>query len=103
MKNHIYQKNEEFAQQKRTSLPQELIIEILSLLPVKCLVRFQYVSKSWFALIINDSYFIKLHLKRSKERTLILETDEPLDYLMVNFSIDDRFGEAVKIKHPLHH
>jgi len=104
MKGHIYQKkNKEFAQQKRTTLPLELIIEILSLLPVKSLVRFLYVSKSWFALIINDSYFIKLHLNRSRERTLILVADKPRYFHLVNFSIDDRFGEAMKIKQPLHH
>jgi len=104
MKGHIHQKkNAEFAQQKRTTLPQELIIEILSLLPVKPLVRFLYVSKSWFALIINDSHFIKLHLNRSIERTLIFVDYEPRYFHLVNFSKYDRFGEAVKIKHPLHH
>jgi F-box interacting protein len=86
-----------------THLPQELITQILSILPIKPLVRFQCVSKSWFALIINDSYFINLHLSRSKERILILERSEPLDYFIVNLSNEDRFGEAVKIKHPLQH
>ena len=86
-----------------THLPQELITQILSILPIKPLVRFQCVSKSWFALIINDSYFINLHLSRSKERILILASPEPLDYLIVNLSNEDRFGEAVKIKHPLQH
>ncbi|XP_059441821.1 F-box protein CPR1-like [Corylus avellana] len=88
---------------KTTHLPQELITQILSILPIKPLVRFQCVSKSWFALIINDSHFINLHLSRSKERILILASSEPLDYLIVNLSNEDRFGEAVKIQHPLHH
>ncbi|XP_059437067.1 F-box protein CPR1-like [Corylus avellana] len=101
MKNNIYQKKKEFAHQKMKmkTLPQELIAQILSLLPVNPLVRFQCVSKLWFALI-NDSYFIKLHLNRSKERFLILETDYPDDYSMVKFSNEDQFGTAVKIKRP---
>ena len=95
MNNHIYQK------MKMTTLPQELIAEILSLLPINPLVRFQCVSKLWFALI-NDSYFIKLHLNRSKERILILETNPPDDYSMVDISNEDQFGTAVNIKHPLY-
>ena len=86
-----------------THLQQELITQILSMLPIMPLVWFQCVSKSWFALIINGSYFIKLHLSRSKECIIILASDQPCDYLIVNLSNEDRFGEAVKIKHPLLH
>jgi F-box interacting protein len=45
-------------------LPDELIIEVLSFLPVKSLMRLKCVSKSWKTLISN-SFFIKLHLQRS--------------------------------------
>ncbi|XP_059436742.1 F-box protein CPR1-like [Corylus avellana] len=93
----------EFVHRKMKSLPQELITEILSLLPIKPLVRFQCVSKPWFSQI-NNSDFIKLHLKlnHSRERTLIVkETEFPHDYYKVNFSNEGRFGEAVKIKKPL--
>ncbi|XP_057425814.1 F-box/kelch-repeat protein At3g23880-like [Lotus japonicus] len=48
-------------------LPQELIIEVLSWLPVKSLVQFTCVSKSWKSLISN-SQFVKLHLHRSSSR-----------------------------------
>ncbi|XP_057453223.1 F-box protein CPR1-like [Lotus japonicus] len=47
--------------------PEELILEILSFLPVKPLVRFKCVSKSWNS-TISDSQFIKLHLHRSCSR-----------------------------------
>jgi F-box interacting protein len=102
MENRIYQKKKkEFTPQKMNmkTLPQHLIVEILSLLPVNPLVRFQCVAKLWFALI-SDSNFIKLHLNHSKERFLILYTDHPDDFSMVNFSNEDQFGTAVKIKRP---
>ncbi|KAK7293131.1 hypothetical protein RJT34_15992 [Clitoria ternatea] len=46
-------------------LADHLIVEILSWLPVKSLIRFRCVSKSWNSLIISDSQFTKLHLQRS--------------------------------------
>ncbi|XP_057419150.1 F-box/kelch-repeat protein At3g23880-like [Lotus japonicus] len=45
-------------------LPEELVVEILSCLPVKSLMRFKSVSKSWKSLM-SDSQLVKLHLHRS--------------------------------------
>jgi hypothetical protein len=45
-------------------LPNDLIAEILSFLPVKYLVRFRSVCKPWKTLIY-DHNFVKLHLNRS--------------------------------------
>ncbi|XVF39340.1 hypothetical protein PTKIN_Ptkin01aG0026800 [Pterospermum kingtungense] len=45
-------------------IPQDTVLDILSSLPVKSLVRFQSVSKEWLS-YISDPYFIKLHLKQS--------------------------------------
>jgi len=47
--------------------PDELLVEVLSLLPVKSLIRFKCVSKYWNTLI-SDPSFVKLHLKKSTTR-----------------------------------
>ncbi|XVF39337.1 hypothetical protein PTKIN_Ptkin01aG0026500 [Pterospermum kingtungense] len=45
-------------------ISQDIVLSILSLLPVKSLFRFKSVSKEWLSLI-DDPFFIKLHLKQS--------------------------------------
>ncbi|MCI12256.1 F-box protein, partial [Trifolium medium] len=45
-------------------LPAELIAEIISLLPVKSLMKFICVNK-FFKTLISDDYFVQLHLKKS--------------------------------------
>ncbi|KAL7215748.1 hypothetical protein ACSBR1_027817 [Camellia fascicularis] len=49
--------------------PEEVLIEILSRLPVKSLLRFTCVSKPWRSLITNPS-FINTHLNKSTNNTL---------------------------------
>ncbi|XP_031273134.1 F-box protein CPR1-like [Pistacia vera] len=49
-------------------LPQEIIEDILSRLPVKNLVQLKCGCKAWFALI-SDPQFAKLQLKKAKETT----------------------------------
>ncbi|GER28305.1 F-box family protein [Striga asiatica] len=48
------------------NFPDDIIAEILSRLPVKSLLRFKRVSKSWRALISGDQ-FVRDHLRISKD------------------------------------
>ncbi|KAL3630856.1 hypothetical protein CASFOL_023840 [Castilleja foliolosa] len=50
------------------NLPWDVTTEILSMLPVKSLMRFKCVSKSFHDLISNDPIFIKNHLYHHRRR-----------------------------------
>ncbi|XP_059635812.1 F-box/kelch-repeat protein At3g06240-like [Cornus florida] len=52
-------------------IPYDLVMEILSWLPVKSILRFKCVSKSWLAMLTNP-HFVKLHLTRSSNSKLVL-------------------------------
>lgn len=47
------------------ALPHELVMEILSRLPVQYLFKFRCVSKTWLQSITQDPHFAKLHFDRS--------------------------------------
>jgi F-box interacting protein len=49
------------ANMRNRGLPEEMLVEILSRVPVKCLLRFKCVCKSWYALSTNP-HFITKHL-----------------------------------------
>ncbi|KAF2597782.1 hypothetical protein F2Q68_00007702 [Brassica cretica] len=64
-------REQDHADNHTTTIPFDLIIEILSLLPAKSLIRFQSVSKLWFS-TIRTKNFIDLFLARSKTRPRLL-------------------------------
>ncbi|KAI4303897.1 hypothetical protein MLD38_039479 [Melastoma candidum] len=49
-----------------TKLPDDIVMDILSRLPVKTLMRFKCVSKGWHA-VISNPHFVKMHLQRVVE------------------------------------
>ncbi|XP_042515310.1 F-box protein CPR1-like [Macadamia integrifolia] len=69
------------------NLSEDLIIGILSRLPVKSLLRFRCVCKPWCALI-TDSAFIKMHLTQSlatnTNLTLIVNKSKSIDLYSVD-------------------
>ncbi|KAL3533860.1 hypothetical protein ACH5RR_007381 [Cinchona calisaya] len=80
-------------------IPQEIIFEILPWLPVKSLLRFKCVCKSWLSLI-SSSEFIKTHLKNSSKHNnyafhiFVLQSSEidykipfPGDYILSTYSL----------------
>ncbi|XP_057418960.1 F-box/kelch-repeat protein At3g23880-like [Lotus japonicus] len=52
-------------------IPKELMMDILSRLPVKSLLQFKLVSKSWNSLISNTD-FVKVHLRRRRSNPLVI-------------------------------
>ncbi|CAH2072139.1 unnamed protein product [Thlaspi arvense] len=56
-----------------TTLPFDLTVEILSLLPTKSIIRFQSVSKQWLS-TIHSKRFVDSFLTRSKTRPHLLLT-----------------------------
>ncbi|WVZ14046.1 hypothetical protein V8G54_011612 [Vigna mungo] len=56
----------------------DLILEILSWLPVKSIMRFRCVSTTWNSLIFNPD-FVKLHLKRSSRNSQIILLEKKIE------------------------
>ncbi|KAI3990646.1 hypothetical protein MKX01_022946 [Papaver californicum] len=54
------------------SFPEDIVIDILSRLPVKSLMQFKSVCKGWLSLIKQDRHLIDLHFIRSKSRPNLL-------------------------------
>lgn len=76
----------------KNSLPWEIIVDILFRLPVKDLLRYRSVAKSWCSLIDGPD-FVKLHLDHSKEAN-----SENNNLFWVG--LDVLSDAAVKLNHP---
>ncbi|KAF5201601.1 F-box/kelch-repeat protein [Thalictrum thalictroides] len=70
-------------------LPDELVIEILSYVAVKPLMRFKCVSKVWYHFISYDSSFAKLHFNRSTNADSRFENSS-----IIFYDTDNRFFTA---------
>ncbi|XP_052183300.1 F-box/kelch-repeat protein At3g06240-like [Diospyros lotus] len=75
------------------NLPEDVLVEILSRCPVKSLVRFRAVCKSWHILVNNQS-FVSTHLNQqlaasSGGRLLVSHRDNLTNKRLISFSADD--------------
>lgn len=84
------------------NLSDDLIAEVLSFLPVRSLLQFRCVCKSWKTLIF-DPTFVKLHLQKSQSQKLnsslltiitkheYLNDDIEEEYRVVRYPVDSIF------------
>ncbi|KAM1562230.1 hypothetical protein ACFX1Z_005262 [Malus domestica] len=83
LKERIPRLNKRVVRPEASELPFEIIVEILSWLPVESLVRFKCVCKLWCLLIGQDYEFI------AKHESLACYERLPTDY---NFNIESRYA-----------
>ncbi|GJU70424.1 F-box/kelch-repeat protein-like protein [Tanacetum coccineum] len=95
-----------------TTLLQEIIVEILSRLPVESLLRCKSVCKEWYSLI-SDNHFIKSHLALSinnlkyKHHKLVISTVPRINIKSCNLNNvlfhDDSGANLSELDYPLKH
>lgn len=88
------------------TLPFEIVLEILSRLPVKFLMQLQSVCKSWKSLI-SDPEFAKKHLRVSTTRHHLLLTfvSPSREFVLTTYPLSSVFTEvtatAMQLEYPL--
>ncbi|KAL0303033.1 UNVERIFIED_CONTAM: F-box protein CPR1 [Sesamum radiatum] len=91
-------------------LPEEIVEEILSRLPVKSLLKFRCVSRSWCSLI-GSKEFIKTHLEKSTKNTnfthhrLVLNFFPPnntLKHCSLQSLLDEPVADAFAFDSPMY-
>ncbi|XP_026442747.1 F-box protein CPR1-like [Papaver somniferum] len=87
-----------------TGLPEEMMINILLCLPVKSVLRFRCVCKTWRDLFKSPD-FTRMHLNRSKENNQLnfMLSDGKEMYFVHNdeSSLTESFDKAIQVHHPL--
>ncbi|XP_050225148.1 F-box protein CPR1-like [Mercurialis annua] len=88
-------------------IPIDVICGILSYLPVKSVLRFKCVSKSWYSLI-SDSHFKKLHRFQSQKATydqvfVLQNLDNNYSFCETSFFDDIISGNCTQMELPFRH
>jgi len=81
----------------------DLIIQILLWLPVKSLIRFKSVCKSWFSLISFDPHFANSHFQLTASKhthRLMFMTNYIPQTLSLDFEASLDYDTAIEIPHP---
>ncbi|XP_062004618.1 F-box/kelch-repeat protein At3g06240-like [Rosa rugosa] len=87
-------------------LPEEIIVNILTWLPLKSLIRFTSVSKRLHFIILSDPKFALSQLKAARQqktlsRRLLVSTDAPpLELESIHLDDTPSFGEPSSIRKP---
>jgi F-box interacting protein len=84
----------------RVILPDDLIIEVLSFLTVKLLMRFRCVCKSWNSLISNPS-FIKIHQNKSERNKQIIRIERDFSRIVSKCLIVNSLPVRGLVENPL--
>ncbi|KAL2470341.1 F-box/kelch-repeat protein [Abeliophyllum distichum] len=83
------------------SIPQEIMVDILSRLPVKSVGQFRCVSKPW-RLLLSDTQFISTHLNRhshcrSEENLILISPDQSL-HTITDINGDDHVSRKLRFQ-----
>lgn len=107
--NHLSSSNQDLdmLQQSGANIPDDLMIEILSWLPVKSLLKFKCVSKSFLA-IISSPDFIRTHVRKNNEKMdhrVICHVDYPdsgsdLREFPLKSALNEPVTQATNIDYP---
>ncbi|KAI3932227.1 hypothetical protein MKW92_014810 [Papaver armeniacum] len=81
-----------------SGLPNDILIDILSRLPVKPLMRFKSVCKHWLSLIKHDTQLIDLHFVHSKSRPNLLYINPLPEKGVLHTSLGFHFSASKTLK-----
>lgn len=98
-------KRESMKSSSVSHIPEEILVNILTRLPVKPLLRFRCVSKSWRGLIGSPS-FVSTHLNRNVTKLahtylIALQRSKVEPVLCHSLFSTETFEEYLKLRHPL--
>ncbi|XP_059670660.1 putative F-box protein At1g32420 [Cornus florida] len=83
-------------------LSEDLIIDVLTRLPVKSLVRFRCVCKNWYSLTINSSFITKhLHHSRNSAHLLVYHFNDSAEKYVLTLFLDETLASFSHLHYDL--